>query len=386
MQYRKFGKLDWKVSALGFGSAKLPTLDGELFSDNVDEDKTIELVRYAIENGINYFDVWHHYYGGKSERIIGKAFAHGYREKVKIIAKMPVWQVTECKDLDTIFEEQRDRLQTDYIDICQLHALDAGSQGNLWERIKEIGVIRWAEKRMAKGDFHYFGFSFHGEYVNFKKVIDDYDNWTNCTILYNFIDQNIQAGQRGLEYAFDRNIAVSIMEPLRGGGLACNVPRHIRNLWDTATVKRTPAEWALQWLWNQQQISVVLCGMDHLELMKQNIASAGRSEPGTLSDEELNLINRVRIEYLRETTIQCGKCNYCIPCPKGIAIPRIFEFYNESIMFNDINSGKLRYNTWLAAKDKGNNCVECSQCVKRCPRRLEIPKLLDEIHRKLNLW
>lgn len=196
------------------------------------------------------------------------------------------------------------------------------------------------EQQVADGRVGYLGFSYHGTYEGFQKVIDDYDNWTVCMILYNYIDEHYQAGRRGLEYAANKGLAVAIMEPLRGGALTEPVPPSIEKLWDSAEQKRTQADWALQWVWNHPQVSVAASGMNSLEQVKQNVASANQSGPGTLTNKELMLISKVRDKYHELATIRCSNCQYCMPCPNGVNIPLIFDFYNGTIMFNDLRGGQ----------------------------------------------
>ncbi len=252
MQYRQFGKLEWKVSALGFGAMRLPVLDGK--SSVIDQAKTTEMIRHAIDNGLNYIDTAYVYHDQKSEGAVGIALKDGYRERVKIATKLPIWFVKTTSDFDRMLNEQLERLQTDHIDFYLLHALNAGS----WQKILDLKLIEQAEKAIADGRIRHLGFSFHDKLETFKKIVDGYDKWTFCQIQYNFMDTDFQAGREGLQYAASKGLAVVVMEPLRGGKLAADIPA-ARPLWQSAPIQRTPADWALQWLWNQPEVSI--CGL-----------------------------------------------------------------------------------------------------------------------------
>ncbi len=379
MQYRHFGKLDWKVSALGFGGFRLPIVGDDRTA--VDEPEAIQMLRYAIDHGVNYIDTGYTYHGGNSEVIIGRVLQDGYREKVRITTKLPTWNVKTLDDCDRFLDEQLERLRVDDIDFYLLHAL--GLPGSRWSRVRDLGIIDWAERAMVNGRFRHFGFSFHGTCEAFRQIVDDYDGWDVCTILYNYVDEDYQAGRRGLEYAAEKGIAVAVMEPLRGGGLTDKIPPSIQALWDTAPRKRTPADWGLQWVWNHSEVSVVLSGMSTMAQVEQNVESACKSGPGTLTEDELALIARVRNQYLEKITVRCSKCEYCMPCPSGVNIPRIFEFYNEAIMFDDLFGGRMRYNSWLSEEELASSCVQCGECMEKCPQQIEIPQRLAEAHELL---
>ena len=288
MQYRKFGKLDWEVSVLGFGTMRLPLTDEN--QANVDEPEAIRMIRYAIDHGVNYLDTAYPYHSGKSERIVGRALKDGYRERIKLATKLPTWFVESAKDFDRYFNEQLERLQTDKIDFYLLHGLN----GRSWSKVRDLGVLRWAEGMMNDGRFDHLGFSFHDDTDAFKEIIDAYDNWTLGQIQYNYMDVDYQAGRRGLEYAVDKGLAVVVMEPLRGGLLSKKPPEQVAKLWAGAPQKRTPAEWGLLWVWNQPEVSVALSGMSAMEHVVENVAVADRSRPGTLTADELELIDQVR--------------------------------------------------------------------------------------------
>jgi len=250
MQYRKFGNLDFHVSALGFGAMRLPTQEKQ-----VNENEARQMVYYAIDHGVNYVDTAYPYHGGQSEKFLGKILKGGYREKVKVATKLPTWLTNEKAGFDKYFNEQLQRLQMEYVDFYLLHGLNAKS----WAKVRDLGVLEWAEDQIKQGRVKYLGFSFHDKPPVFTEIIDAYD-WTFTQVQYNYMDIDTQPGTEGVKHAASKGIAVIAMEPILGGRLV-DPPEKIQALWDTAEKRRTPADWALQWLWNQSEISVVLSGM-----------------------------------------------------------------------------------------------------------------------------
>lgn len=378
MQYRNFGKLDWQPSALGFGAMRLPILNDD--AAQINEPLAMAMIRHAIDHGVNYVDTAWPYHKGMSEPFLAKALADGYRAKVKLATKMPTWLIKSLDDCDTYLDQQLERLQTDTIDFYLLHALHA----ERWHALRDLNVTAWAEKQIAAGKIGHIGFSFHDKYEAFQEIIDDYDNWLFCQIQYNFMDVDEQAGAKGLHYAAERGLAVVIMEPLRGGRLAKNPPPPpVAALWAQAPIQRTPADWALQWLWNQPEVSLILSGMSTLQQVEENIASAEKSASSCLTADELALVEQVRAAYQTLMPIPCTACEYCLPCPQGVAIPRIFGIYNEAIMYDDAKGAREAYLNWMDAKERADLCVECRQCEEQCPQAIEIVDWLKQAHAML---
>ncbi|MBA7569237.1 hypothetical protein ES708_10975 [subsurface metagenome] len=378
MKYRRFGKLDWEVSALGFGAMRLPLTDGDPAS--IDEPEAIRMMRYAIDHGVNYLDTAYGYHSGRSECIVNRALQDGYRERMKLATKLPVGLVNSAQDFDRYLNEQLERLQTK-IDFYLLHGLN----GQTWRKAQELGVLRWAEDKMTQGKFKHLGFSFHDNYETFKKIVDAYDNWTLAQIQYNYMDVDHQAGRRGLEYAAGKGLAVVVMEPLRGGRLAKEPPEPVARVWGTAPQKRTPAEWGLLWVWSHPEVSVALSGMSTMEQVKENIATAEHSRANNLTSDELSLIERVREAYNELSPIPCTSCGYCTPCPNGVAIPRIFQMYNEAIMYDDLQTAQSQYKNpdILKEEQRADQCLECDECLKACPQEIPIPEWLKKAHELL---
>jgi len=365
MQYRKFGSLDWKASALGFGCMRLPTIGGK--SSNIDQEKVTEMIQRAIEAGVNFFDTAYVYHEQKSEIALGKALEGGYRQRVRIATKSPIWLIKESADFDRMLDEQLPRLQTTTIDFYLLHALDREA----WAKVQRLDLLGRAEAAKADGRIRYLGFSFHDNFESFKQIVDGYKAWDFCQIQYNYMDVDFQAGKAGLQYAASKGLGVVIMESLRGGKLAADMPS-ARLLWDSAAQKHKPADWALQWLWSQPEISTALSGMGTLEQVEENIASANASRLGRLSADELALIDKVREVIKSLSPIPCTRCEYCLPCPNGVDIPRNFDVYNDAAMYNDLEASRFAYKNFVGDDQKAKNCIQCEECLSKCPHQIPI--------------
>jgi len=378
MQYRKFGRLDWKASALGFGAMRLPIIEKD--SSRIEEQEATQMLRYAIDQGVNYVDTAYPYHSGQSEIFVGKVLKDGYRDKVKLATKMPCWLVKSREDFDRYLDEQLEKLQTDHVDFYLLHGLNQ----TRWDEMQRLDVLSWAEKAMRDGRFRHLGFSFHDNYNTFKSIVDGYGGWTFCQIQYNYMDIKNQAGTRGLRYAASKGLAVVIMEPILGGRIV-NPPNAVQKTWDEAENRRTAADWALQWLWDQPEISVVLSGMSTLQQVVENVDSAKNSGISSLTQDELDLVDRVREIYHQLSPIPCTKCNYCMPCPNGVNIPRNFEIYNEAIMYQKVEAARLGYNRWFSAEEHADQCIECLECEDKCPQQIAITTWLPKVHELLYL-
>lgn len=375
MQYRKFGNLNWEVSALGFGTLRLPTADTNLMSgENINEDEAIRIIRYGIDHGINYVDTAYNYHKHKSEIVVGKALKDGYRDKVKLATKSPVSRISKTEDFDKILDEQLVKLQTDYIDFYLFHSIDRRK----WHStVLELDLLDRIEVAKKAGKIGHIGFSFHDGFNEFKEIIDGYDKWELCQIQYNYMDISKQAGTKGLKYAAAKGLPVIIMEPLLGGMLA-NPPTTIRKDFEEYGGNRTPADWALQWLWNQPEVTLVLSGMNAMRQVEENLKSASESGIGTFSEKDQNFIDCMRKKYEEKRAIPCTGCNYCMPCPNGVEIPRIFKFYNDGFMHDDLISARKTYDFWK--KGQANSCVACKTCEDKCPQNIPISEWMPKVH------
>lgn len=381
MQYRAFGKTGVQVSALGLGTMRLPLLSGEQGSssygaEQVDEMATIRCIHHAIDRGINYLDTAYNYMGGNSERIAGKALRGGKRERIFLATKSPVWLLSGEADFERILNEQLQRLQTDYIDMYLLHSMNAQT----WQKAQKFGLPEKLLRVKEAGIVRYIGFSFHDELPLFRQIVDS-TLWDFCQIQLNYLDVCHQAGLAGLQYAAERGLAVSIMEPLRGGFLV-HPPTEVVSLLDR--YGRTPVGFALEYLWRQHGISVVLSGMGTVSQIDENIACLTPTAP-ELSDCELERLADQARETLRsEDHLGCTGCSYCAPgCPKQIPIPQIFRSYHAYLHGND-DATKDQYRA-LKASGCGTvqQCIHCHQCDQVCPQQIPITDWLEKIDRLL---
>jgi len=372
MKYRNFGKIGWKPSALGFGAMRLPIIGED--PAKVDHDEAVRMMRTAIDKGVNYIDTAYPYHGGTSEVVVGKALKEGYRERVKIATKLPCWVVEKGKDLDRIFEEQMKRLDVQSIDFYLFHNLNVPN----WSTMLKLDALAWAEKKMAEGLIGHLGFSFHDELPQFREVVDGYDNWEFCQIQYNYMDMEYQAGKEGLDYAAGKGLGVIVMEPLKGGQLALNPPPGpVGELWNSTGKERSPAAWALNWLWNQPEVSLLLSGMSTMDQVLENIEIADNSGTGILEGEDLRIFDRVADKFRSLRPVACTKCNYCLPCPEGVGIPRVLELYNETQMYSMPDAARAAYR-WFPPEKKGDKCIECGECEEKCPQNIEIIRWLKK--------
>ena len=384
MQYRKFGRLDFEVSALGFGCMRLPVENGN--GGAIDEREATRMLYHAIDHGVNYLDTAYTYHDGNSERFLGRALKNGYREKVKLATKLPSWKVETSADFDRFLDEQLARLQLDYVDFYLLHSLNRDT----WRKINSLGVTEWAEKAIAQGRFGHLCFSFHDDLAAFKEIVDGYDKWAMGMIQHNYMDVENQAGTEGLRYAASKGLAVAIMEPLLGGKLIKS-PQPIQRIWDTATAKRPPVEWALQWLWNQPEVSVVLSGMNTMLQVEENVALAAKSGVNLLARQEEGLFTQVREKYQQLSPIPCTQCGYCMPCSQGVDIPGNLATYNEAIMYDAPEAARGHYQ-WQGDWFAGGNleydvraiaCIQCAECESKCPQDIPISQWMPVIHHAL---
>ncbi|NLG17794.1 MAG: aldo/keto reductase [Fibrobacter sp.] len=361
MQYRKFGRDGWKGSVLGFGAMRLPTMSN---GSDIHEQEAIQMIRHGIDNGVNYIDTAYMYHNGESEVIVGRALRDGYREKVRVATKSPGHLIKSPGDFDKILDEQLKRLDMPYVDYYLFHGI--GNSG--LEQIKTLGLFRKMEDAVRDGRVKHSGFSFHDDLNAFKRIVDSYD-WEFCQIQFNYMDTKNQAGTEGLRYAANRGISVVIMEPLLGGRLA-RPPQPVAQLFSESGSSRSAADWALHWIWNHPEVSIVLSGMSNMEQVRQNIAAAESAVPGMLSSGEISVVKRVQQEFASRTIIPCTKCRYCMPCPSGVDIPWNLEQYNEGIIYGDPGSPRFVYNTFIKPENRASQCSGCQICLEKCPQKI----------------
>ena len=383
MQYRKFGKLGFDISTFGLGCMRLPLEkqpDGTMDSSKIDEKQAIEMLCYAIDHGVNYIDTAYVYHGGNSEPLIAKALKDGYRERVKIATKHPVWKADKYEDFDKILEEQLKMLETDHIDFYLLHALNKET----WNKAKALNVLTFLDKALESGKIKYAGFSFHDEVSLFKEIIDSYDKWSMCQVQFNILDEDVNPGIEGIRYAAAKGIPVVVMEPLRGGKLAQNLSKDVQNIWNKMQTERKPVDWAFRWVCNYPEVVVVLSGVSTMEQLKEDLDIFKTALPDTMTKQEMNIIKEVQDYYKSATKVGCTGCRYCMPCPAGVQIESIFWLYDNAMLFNQLDEHRERYRKELTEEGKdASYCVECGNCESACPQHIQIIEKLKEAHEVL---
>lgn len=354
-----------KVSVLGFGCMRFP-----ITSDNaadIDEEKTTNMLHYAVENGVNYFDTAYVYHNRKSEDFIGKALKP-FRNEIHIATKCPTWEVKCEDDFYRILEDQLKKLDTDYIDFYLMHALDKDRFDNI---VLKFNLIDKLNKAKAEGKIHHIGFSFHDDLDTFKRIIDSNPAWEFCQIQLNYINTEYQAGLEGLEYAHKKGLDVIIMEPLLGGKLANPSPQ----VADVLSDEKSPVEWAMDFLWNREEVSLLLSGMGAMEQVKSNIEYADKAEVGMLTDDNLDMLKRTKEVFDKMALVPCTKCAYCMPCPFGLDIPKTFEAYNATASLG-MDRAKSIYSEISKGADQ---CKKCKKCEKVCPQNIKISSIMTKI-------
>ena len=376
MKYRNFGKLDIQGSAFGLGCMRF---NGAASGDSViDEEKAISLIRRAIDGGVTYIDTAYVYLDKTSEIIVGKALQDGYREKVTIATKMPAELVHNREEMQAMLDEELKKLQTDHIDFYLMHGINKEK----WEYFKSIGAPEFFDDMKKAGKIRYKCFSFHAPYEEFEYIIKDYD-WDMVQIQYNFMNEEYQAGTKGLELAGSLGIPVVIMEGLLGGRLA-KAPDNVQALYDAFEIKRSPVEWAFRWLCNHPEIGTVLSGCNEAAQIDDNLRIFDTVEPGIMSEEELKLMSDVRDAYLSRMRIGCTGCRYCMPCPNGVNIPGIFAAWNDVSLYNADPAEHFVMNEIRRNGAGADNCVACGACEAACPQHLPIIESLQTAWKEMN--
>ena len=376
MKYRNFGKLGIQGSAFGLGCMRF---NGAASGDSIiDEEKAISLIRRAIDGGVTYMDTAYVYLDRTSEIVLGKALQDGYREKVTIATKMPAEHVHNREEMQALLDEELEKLQTDHIDFYLMHGIDKEK----WEYFKSIGAPQFFDDMKKAGKIRYKCFSFHAPYEEFEYIIKDYD-WDMVQIQYNFMNEDYQAGTKGLELAGSLGIPVVIMEGLLGGRLA-KAPDNVQALYDAFPVKRSPVEWAFRWLCNHPQIATVLSGCNEEAQIDDNLRIFDTVEPGIMPEEELQLMSDVRDAYLSRMRIGCTGCRYCMPCPNGVNIPGIFAAWNDVSLYSADPAQHFGLNMIRKNGEGADNCVACGACEAACPQHLSIIDALQEAWKEMN--
>ena len=374
MQYRK-DRNGNELSVLGYGCMRFSKK-----GSGIDIAKTEQELLAAYRAGVNYFDTAYNYPG--SEAAVGEIFERNHiRGKINIATKLPQYLIGSRAAVDRYFNEELSRLRTDYVDYYLMHHL---TDVAMWEKLKKVGITEWIQEKKQSGAIRNIGFSYHGNTENFLKILNDYD-WDFCQIQYNYLDEIAQAGKDGLHAAAAKGVPVMIMEPLRGGKLVNMLPENAKKAMRESGRGWSPAEWGLRWLYNQPEVTVVLSGMDSLEMVEANCRTASAARAGSLTDADFETLEKVKRAIREKEKVGCTGCRYCMPCPKGVDIPGIFRCYNT--MFSESKSaGRTQFIQTVGLTKEpafASQCIRCGKCEQHCPQSIPIREKLQEADRAL---
>jgi len=385
MQYRTMPGSDEKLSALGYGCMRLPTHVGGPASSLIDTPKAKAQILGAIERGVNYLDTAAPYHLGASESFLGEHILSdsALRQRVNIATKLPCMRIKTTDAMGATFDKQLAKLRVDHFDYYLLHALD----GPGWDKMVELGVVEFMERIKAEGRVRHLGFSFHGRKEDFLRIVDAYD-FAFAQVQYNMLDERYQAGIEGIDHAHAKGMGIIVMEPLRGGSLVGKIPVSVQKLYDEAEVKRSPADWALRWIWNNPKVTLLLSGMNVDAHIDENIRIACDAPPSGMNEAELAIIDRVRATYRELLQVDCTGCAYCMPCPEGIDIPAAFKNLNNRHMFGRLeptlfHAAYLGIQTPDGQPHWTSSCVDCGKCEGKCPQHIPIREKFALVQRDL---
>ena len=374
MNYRndKYGN---PISTLGFGCMRFPRKQGK-----IDFAETERQILESIRLGVNYFDTAYIYPG--SEATLGEILEkNGLRQQVKIATKLPHYLIRNMQAMEKLFQEQLKRLKTDYVDYYLMHML---CDVPTWNRLKEMGIEQWIEEKRRSGAIRQVGFSYHGNSETFCQLVDAYD-WDFCQIQYNYMDENTQAGRRGLLHAAAKGLPVVIMEPLRGGKLVNNLPDEAIRIFKEYPKGYTPAQWAFRWLWDQKEVTCVLSGMNSMEMLRENVDTASSTKVGELTAQDQEMLKAVEKAINAKLKVPCTGCGYCLPCPQSVDIPGTFAAYNRRYTESKFNGFREYFMCTLVRKNhtSASNCIGCGKCEKHCPQGIQIRKELENAKKEM---
>ena len=365
MEYRQFEKLGVSPSLLGFGCMRFPqNPDGSIC-----EPEAEKMLDTAIQAGVSYIDTAYPYHNGDSEPFVGRVLKKYDRSRLFLATKLPVWNVKTLDDAKRLFQEQLDRLQTDYVDFYLLHCLDKEK----WQLVLDLGLIPYFEEMKKEGKIRFFGFSFHDDFEVFKTILT-YRDWDFCQIQYNYVDTDIQAGDRGYELAEELGVPLVIMEPVKGGSLAA-LPEEVTEPFLSYKPDASISSWALRWVASKPNVKVVLSGMSDMEQVNDNLQTFGSFQPLSLREKEL--VADVAAAIKKRTKNGCTGCAYCMPCPFGVNIPQNFRIWNDLSMYGNVNRTRQAYFKELEESARADQCQKCGKCEEVCPQSLSIRENLE---------
>lgn len=379
MIYNRLGKTGLKVSRLGFGTMRLPTINSNA---DINEVEATKMFDYGIENGINIFDTAYPYHNdtlggnGNCEVFLGEYLKeNNLRDEIILQTKSPSWYIGQKSDFEFYLNEQLEKLQTDYVDIYMLHSLTAP----IWKKLNNLNVLDFLDDCLSSGKVKHVGFSSHIDFDNLIKILDEYPKWEVVLTQMNYLDEYYQSGTRGLNYLKQNDVGTMIMEPLRGGRLINHVPGEVKVLWEISDVERTPVEWAFQYLWNRDDVDCVLSGMSSLKQVEQNVKYASTED--IINEYDQEILKEVARQYKSSSLgNDCTKCGYCMPCPNGVDIVNCFNEYNIALMMNDPRASAMQYFSLIGPDSRADSCIQCEECLPLCTQNLNISEELEKVY------
>ncbi len=377
MTKRTIGQTRVQVHPLGFGCMRFPCI-GE-GNHNVDRPAAYRLLHEFLDLGGTYFDTAYVYHGGNSETVLGEALKQvGRRSDVVVATKFPFRDGTTAADFDRVLGESLHRLQTDYVDFYLLH----GTGRSNFDKASAEGYFTWIDKQVQAGKVRYPSCSFHDNAEAFRYVMDAYP-FRMTQVQMSILDTNEQATLPGMLWAAHKGVGIVVMEPLRGGALAGNLPDNVQAVYDRTGLGRSAADWAFRYLLNMPEVNVILSGMNTHEQLHENMGIFSGADAGCLTAQEQQVIQDVREAYQSRIRVPCTACRYCMPCPQGVEIPGIFQGANRAAMFNTQARFAERYERLTAEGKAYPACVRCGSCEAACPQHIKVPDELEAIHASL---
>lgn len=371
MEYSKFEKLGISTSLLGFGCMRFPQTPDR----KIDEPEAEKMLDTAIKAGVTYIDTAYPYHNGDSEPFVGKVLKKYDRDSFYLATKLPIWKLEKKEDVKRIFDEQLERLAVDHVDFYLLHALDKEA----WEKVKELDVLPFVESMREAGKIRYIGFSFHDDYEVFEEILTSRP-WDFCQIQYNYIDRDIQAGDKGYALAEKLGVPLVIMEPVKGGSLAA-LPEEVEAPFKEARPEASTSSWALRWVASHPDVHVILSGMSTMEQVEDNLKTFGNFEP--LTEKEEKIVEGVAAAIKARTKNGCTGCAYCMPCPHGVNIPKNFRIWNDLAMYGNEEITRQNYFKYLPEAERADKCKACGKCEKVCPQSLSIRENLKQVQEEM---
>jgi hypothetical protein len=366
MEYSVLGKTGLRVSRFGLGCMRFPA----------DENEAVRLVRKAIDSGVNYLDTAYVY--GDSELVTGKALRNGYRGKTILATKSPIWMISCHRDFEKYLDEQLKRLQTDVIDVYFMHDMNDGN----WNSVKKHDGFSFLTRMVEKGKIRHTAFSVHNTFETHCEIVDSYD-WDVSMVQLNILDaaaKGQQVGVEGLRYGAGKGLGMVVMEPLRGGNIVNKAPKAVQALLDKHKCERSLVELCFRWLYDMPETSVIISGVSTIPQLEENLRIFASSAPNVMTEAEKELISGIRTIFEARKQINCTACRYCLPCPQGIDIPGLFDFYDTDLLIGGLEWNKTLYKDLQYKERRGDSCNRCGYCVKLCPQNLDIPGYMKELH------